>query len=198
MLQTCIEHDGLARLDQTFFLPAEADPYFSQLQQSLAWTQEHYKLFGKSVAAPRLICWYGDPEAIYRYSGVKHEPHPWTPLLLELKARVEAASGEQFNSVLGNYYRDGKDSMGWHSDKEPELGTQPTIASLSFGAPRLFLFRHKGSGETRRIELAHGSVLIMAGTLQSHWQHSLPKLKTLANPRINLTFRRIFNSGLQP
>lgn len=198
MLQTCIEHDGLARLDQTFFLPVEADTYFSQLQQSLAWTQEHYKLFGKSVAAPRLICWYGDPEAIYRYSGVKHEPHPWTPLLLELKARVEAASGEQFNSVLGNYYRDGKDSMGWHSDKEPELGTQPTIASLSFGTPRLFLFRHKGSEETRRIELAHGSVLIMAGTLQSHWQHSLPKLKTLANPRINLTFRRIFNSGIQP
>jgi len=141
MMQNLIEHDGIATLDPEFIPAAEAGDLFVALRQNLAWSQEHYTLFGKSVPSPRLVCWYGDSDAVYSYSGVKHTPHPWLPLLLDLKARVEVVSGCVFNSVLGNLYRDGKDSMGWHADKEPELGPQPCIASLSFGAPRLFMLR---------------------------------------------------------
>jgi len=198
MMQTLIEHDGVVMLDPEFIPSAEARDLFVPLRQNLAWSQEHYTLFGKSVPSPRLVCWYGNADAVYSYSGVKHVPRPWLPLLLDLKVRVEAASGCVFNSVLGNLYRDGKDSMGWHADKEPELGPQPCIASLSFGAPRLFMLRHKASGDTHRVELGNGSLLVMAGSLQLHWRHCVPKTKAVIGPRINLTFRRILLAGAGP
>ena len=137
------------------------------------------------------MCWYGDPDAGYRYSGIDHQPRPWTPELQAIRARVEKQCQCIFNSVLANLYRDGKDSMGCHADDEKELGRNPVIASLSLGDERLFKLHHKNSKATLDIILGHGDLLVMAGTLQHHWQHSVPKTKKFKTGRINLTFRRI-------
>lgn len=195
MMQTLLDRDGVALLDQAFISSVEADAILNRLHQDLAWSQEHYSMFGKPVASPRLVCWYGDADAEYSYSGVKHMPRAWLPIVSDLKNRVEPASGCVFNSVLGNLYRDGKDSMGWHADKEKELGVHPCIASLSFGAPRLFMLRHNATGEVVRIELGHGSLLVMAGPLQSNWKHCVPKTTANIGLRVNLTFRRILTES---
>ncbi|MFA5984099.1 MAG: alpha-ketoglutarate-dependent dioxygenase AlkB [Methylococcaceae bacterium] len=170
---------------------AEALALFLQLHDNLAWREEQLFLFGKWVKSPRLVCWYGDANASYRYSGIDHQPLAWPELLWGIKMRMEQQCAYQFNSVLGNLYRDGQDAMGWHSDKEPELGAQPLIASLSFGETRLFKLCHKKSKHSVNIELADADLLIMAGSLQQHWRHALPKSKRLKRPRINLTFRKI-------
>jgi alkylated DNA repair dioxygenase AlkB len=152
-------------------------------------------MFGREVTAPRLTAWFGDPHASYVYSGVRHDPVPWTPTLADLRARVERATEHAFNSVLLNFYRDGEDSVSWHSDDEPELGAQPVIASLSLGATRVFQLKHKRRADLARvdIELSHGSLLLMSGNCQSHWKHQIPKRRgrTRPGPRINLTFRRV-------
>lgn len=174
------------------FLPVEAAARCLQaLQRELAWHPEWIVIAGKQVLVPRLVCWYGDDAAVYRYSGVDHQPLPWTPLLADLKRRVEEYTGDAFNSVLCNCYRDGSDSMGWHADKEKELGRNPTIASLSFGAPRRFLLRHNRTREVLRLDLVSGSLLLMKGSLQHHWRHCVPKEPNATEPRINLTLRRI-------
>lgn len=174
------------------FLPAvQADGYFRSLLAELAWHEEQIVIAGKALKVPRLVCWYGDPGAVYRYSGVDHVPLPWTPVLAMLRQAIEQRSGWAFNSVLGNLYRDGGDSMGWHADNEKELGPCPKIASLSLGATRRFRLRHIRSGETIDMELTHGSLLLMGGALQHHWRHCLPKTRKPLGPRINLTFRRI-------
>ena len=144
-------------------------------------------------ASPRLSAWYGDPSARYAYSGLSLEPIPWFPVLAEIKAEVEAASGAVFNSVLANLYRDGADSMGWHSDDEPELGERPVIASASFGAIRRFRLRHRHRRELDpvAVPLNHGSLLIMKGDTQSNWKHQIPKTRKVSEPRVNLTFRTI-------
>jgi len=164
---------------------------FEQLRTSLPWRQERLTIFGREHAVPRLVAWHGDPGARYRYSGVLHEPAAWTDALLEIRARVEALSGQRYNSVLANLYRDGRDGMGWHADDEPELGRDPVIASVSLGATRRFRLKHRASGETRALELGDGSLLVMAGALQHHWLHSLAKTARAVGPRINLTFREI-------
>ena len=148
-------------------------------------------MFGRTVRVPRLVCWYGNRNAIYRYSGVEHIPHPWTKSLSELKTRIETFTQRTFNSVLGNLYRNGYDSMGWHSDDEKELGPNPFIASISLGSTRLFKVRHKSSKEQIKLLLPHGSLLTMSGPFQHHWQHSIPKTSAPIAPRINLTFRDI-------
>ncbi|HSN23761.1 MAG TPA: alpha-ketoglutarate-dependent dioxygenase AlkB, partial [Methylomicrobium sp.] len=141
---------------------------------------------------PRLMCWYGDDDAVYHYSGVKHEPLPWTAALSTVRIRIEAfIGGCTFNSVLANLYRDGRDSMGCHADDEKELGINPVIASLSLGDERMFRLHHKMRRSHLDITLGHGDLLIMAGALQHHWLHALPKTRKVKNPRINLTFRRI-------
>lgn len=137
------------------------------------------------------MAWYGDPAARYRYSGVEHTPLAWTADLQTLRGDVESVCECAFNSVLANLYRDGQDSMGCHSDDEKELGPNPLIASLSFGDSRLLRFKHRESGRKLDIELNHGDLLVMAGTLQHHWRHELPKTRKIKRPRINLTFRRI-------
>jgi len=137
------------------------------------------------------MCWYGDADAVYTYSGVAHEPMPWSAELSAVKTRVEIAGGCTFNSVLANLYRDGRDSMGYHADNEKELGTDPVIASLSLGDTRLFRLHHKKHRENLDFALGHGDLLIMAGALQHHWVHALPKTRQAKNPRINLTFRKI-------
>lgn len=152
-------------------------------------------MFGRQVAIPRLQAWYGDPNCTYRYSGLQLNPLPWTPDLLQLKARVEKLCQHTFNSVLLNLYRTGSDSNGWHSDDEKELGEQPVIASLSLGETRRFRLRHKYDKDIAPINLnlSSGSLLCMSGHSQSCWQHCIPKTARTVGPRINLTFRNILH-----
>lgn len=166
---------------------------FDLLLNTTAWRQETLKLFGKEVLQPRLSAWYGDAGKAYTYSNLRMEPLPWTPVLLEIKTKVEAYVQHTFNSVLVNYYRHGQDSMGWHADNEPELGLNPVIASVSLGACRRFDFRHTTRKEIPKVQilLPSGSILLMAGSTQHYWQHQVPKTKQVAEPRINLTFRKI-------
>lgn len=172
----------------------EADALLAQLQASLAWEVHRIRIYGREVDSPRLSCWIGDADANYVYSRTRFEPRPWTPLLADLRERVAKACGASFNSVLANLYRDGRDSMGWHSDDEPELGAQPVIASLSLGAIRRFRLkprRGEVAGSTHAIELGHGSLLRMAGDTQRLYVHDVPKTSAQVGPRINLTFRWI-------
>ncbi|MDP5172282.1 MAG: alpha-ketoglutarate-dependent dioxygenase AlkB [Bacteroidia bacterium] len=175
------------------FLSAfEADALFSHLSQSLAWQQGQVRMFGKWIDEPRLTVWYGDPGASYTYSGKQQQPLPWTPALLALKEKIETSSSTSFNSVLGNYYRSGQDSMGWHSDNEKELGIRPLIASLNLGATRTFQLRMiKDKSRKLSLDLSHGSLLIMSGETQHHWQHQIPKTKKAVGERLNFTFRLI-------
>ena len=177
-----------------FISPPEALAMFQRLHVGLAWREEDIVIAGRRIPVPRRVCWYGDEGAVYRYSGVSHIPLPWTDDLLALKCRIESACGHGFNSVLANLYRDGQDSMGWHADKEKELGENPYIASLSLGAERWFKLRHNQSGETIDIRLGDGSLLLMGGCLQHHWRHCLPKMREVKTARINLTFRTIILS----
>jgi alkylated DNA repair dioxygenase AlkB len=191
--------DADVRYAQGWLSPAEADAWFECLLDDIPWERHRLNLFGREVDCPRLSCWIGDPGAAYVYSRTRFEPHPWTPSLLSVRERVQAFCAAPFNSVLANLYRDGGDSMGWHSDDEPELGPQPVIASLSLGAERRFRLRRKSSRETPAkplgLPLAHGSLLRMAGDTQRHYQHDLPKLAGLTTARINLTFRFIRVDG---
>jgi len=186
-----VSFDGELYLIKQFYRSPESDQLFAALESGLDWQEEVIFIFGKRVEVPRLMCWYGDPGAYYSYSGVDHQPMPWTPELLSIRARVEQQCQCAFNSVLANLYRDGRDSMGCHADDENELGLNPVIASLSLGDERLFKLHHKKRKETLDIILGHGDLLVMAGTLQHHWLHSVPKTKKIKTPRINLTFRKI-------
>lgn len=206
--------NGLFLYQPALWSPALAADLFVRLHAEIAWQQQSLRLFGRWQPVPRLTCWQGDAGARYRYSGVLHRPVPWTPTVLALRDRIglalagtatAAGSGGQpethfpagrpavrFNSVLANLYRNGADGVGWHSDDEPELGPEPLIASASFGAPRRFVLRHRGLGLRRELLLQPGSLLVMAGTSQRYWQHSVPKTARPCGPRLNLTFRWIF------
>ena len=185
--------DADIELIQHYFTKCEADSFAASLIASADLEQQTLKIFGRDVVAPRLSAWYGDPGASYAYSGLRLEPKPWIPALREIRSRVERTTGCRFNSVLLNLYRDGRDSMGWHSDDERELGDTPTIASLSFGETRRFLLRHRTRRDLEPLELlpGHGSLLLMAGTTQSAWKHAVPKTARPVAPRLNLTFRTI-------
>jgi alkylated DNA repair dioxygenase AlkB len=178
------------------FTRSQADALLAALHAEIPWEQHRLRLFGREVASPRLSCWIGDAGTGYTYSRTHFEPRAWTPTLVSLRHDLAERFGLAFNSVLANLYRDGRDSMGWHSDAEPELGAEPVIASLSFGAPRRFRLRRRGTREVAHaIELAHGSLLLMRGTTQRFYQHDLPKTATIAGARINLTFRQILRVG---
>lgn len=181
---------GQLTLIRQFMEPQVAQVFFDKLRKEICWQQDKIPIAGKLRTIPRLQAWYGKPGANYTYSGLSLEPRPWTPTLLQLKKLVEQQCTTSFNSVLLNLYRHGQDSMGWHSDNEPELGEQPTIASLSLGAGRYFSLRQKAQGcEKMKILLDSGSLLVMAGKLQSFWQHQVPKTARPVGERINLTFR---------
>jgi len=194
-MKNLVSQDGELYYLPGFIPAADTQGLFENLKDSLAWEQEVVTVVGRRVPVPRLVCWYGDEGAVYQYSGLNHYPKPWTESLLKLKHSIERASGQQFNSVLGNLYRNGQDSMGWHSDQEKVLGKNPFIASLSLGQERLFKIRHNKTGETVDIYLADGGLLLMAGMLQHHWRHCVPKSARANNPRINLTFRKIAIEG---
>ncbi len=184
--------DAEVYLDREFFTADESDTLLADLTAHIAWEQKAIQFMGKHVMQPRLIAWYGDEGKSYRYSGLTVQPLAWTPTLLMMKARVEAVAAMTFNSVLLNLYRDGQDSVGWHSDDEPELGTNPVIASVSLGATRNFQFKHKHEPDLKlSVELTHGCLLLMRGTTQHFWKHQIPKTKKVSAPRINLTFRVI-------
>lgn len=186
--------DGEMILYDAFLSVADATALFDDLRANLPWVEEHLTMFGKTVTAPRLVSWHGDPGAVYTYSGVRHAPRAWTEGLLGAKQCIEAMTGQCFNSVLANLYRDERDSMGWHGDKEKELGGTPFIASLSLGAERLFRARHTKTYTIVDAELRNGSLLTMGGAFQKHWRHCVPKSRAPVGPRINLTFRRIVTS----
>jgi alkylated DNA repair dioxygenase AlkB len=176
-------------LEPACFSPAESEQCWADLHRTIEWRQDTIRMFGRTLPLPRLTAWYGDPGAVYTYSHIRMVPLPWTAGLQQIKDRVEAVSQSRFNSVLLNFYRDGKDSMGWHSDDEPELGINPVIASVSFGGSRWFKLRHKTRPDCQtKLELTNGSLLVMAGPTQHHWQHQIPR-QAQAQPRLNLTFR---------
>lgn len=170
----------------------QADALLAALLTGIAWETHRIRMFGKEVDSPRLSSWIGDPEAAYRYSGTRFEPHAWPSSLAGLRARLSDELGTAFNSVLANRYRDGRDSMGWHSDAEPELGPQPVIASISLGASRRFVLKHRRDADLKReFALPHGSLLVMRGETQQNYRHALPRTSKPVGERINLTFRRI-------
>lgn len=170
---------------------ATSDQLFTQLQKEIQWRQDSITIFGKTHLQPRLIAWYGDKN--YTYSGLTMHRNDWLDFLLYIKAKIEPLANHQFNSVLLNYYRNGQDSMGWHSDNEPELGKNPVIASVSFGGVRRFMLksRDKKNPAKTEINLTDGSLLVMGGETQHYWLHQIPKTTKLVAPRINLTFRWI-------
>ena len=165
----------------------------ARLVAETGWRAESITLWGKQHLQPRLTAWHGEER--YRYSGLALEPLAFTPLLLTIKRAVESATGHRFNSVLLNYYRDGRDSMGMHSDDEPELGREPAIASLSFGDSRTFILRHRHTRQTLKLDLSAGSVLLMRGKTQHFWLHGINKSARPIGPRVNLTFRYIHPSS---
>ena len=174
-----------------FYADFLGNEYFELLKSEINWKQEGMKMYGKEVLFPRLTAWYAEDGKTYKYSGLVNIPQEFTPNLLKIKEMVELKTGKKFNSALLNYYRNGQDSMGWHSDDEPELGKNPVIASVSLGAARKFQFKHKTMPKSLiNINLSPGSLLIMQGATQHHWLHQVPKVKD-ALERINITFRWI-------
>jgi alkylated DNA repair dioxygenase AlkB len=175
-----------------FYDKKEADLIFDQLISEIPWQQDNIKIFGKTHPQPRLTALFGNEGKTYSYSNIKMQPHPWNLLLQKIKHQVESVSNANFSTVLLNYYRDGKDSNGWHADDEKELGVNPIIASLSFGAERIFQLKHITEKEMKKnILLEHGSLLLMKDSTQHFWKHQIPKTSKPIGPRINLTFRLI-------
>ena len=200
---TDLESERLPLVDGDLLLWRQVDlgrPYHALLQaitDETPWRQEEITVYGKHYLQPRLSAWYGD--LAYSYSGIRLEPLPWTPTLLDIKRRVEKLVMHSFNSVLLNLYRDQQDSMGMHSDDERELGPEPAIASLSLGEERTFLLRHKSRKDLKTVKLAlpAGSLLLMQGQTQEYWRHGINRERQVCAPRINLTFRTIHGPAVK-
>lgn len=182
-------HDGELAWQAQLPLPYSNEELFARLLEQTPWRAETVLVYGKRHLQPRLTAWFGD--ASYTYSGLRLAPLAWTPLLGEIRTAVEAACARRFNSVLLNLYRDERDSMGMHSDDEPELGHAPAIASLSYGATRTFILKHKRDKRTLRLPLSAGGLLLMSGATQQNWLHGINKSTRSLGGRINLTFRYI-------
>ena len=175
-----------------FFDKEQADQIYAELLQEIAWQQDNITVFGKTHPQPRLTALYGNEGKPYSYSNITMQPNPWNTLLQKIKYHIETTTECQFTTVLLNQYRDGKDSNGWHADNEKELGTNPIIASLSFGAERVFQLKHNTIADAKKsIVLEHGSLLLMKGSTQHFWKHQIPKTAKPIGNRINLTFRSI-------
>jgi alkylated DNA repair dioxygenase AlkB len=192
----CIKYDfpdADITLYNSFFTKADSDLLYKNLIEKINWEQHEITIFGKTMNQPRLTAFYGDNNKDYSYSGIRLKPTEWNEDLILIKSRIEKITNESFSTVLLNYYRDGRDSMGWHADDEKELGKNPVIASVSFGATRPFQLKHNTIKDLKKvdIELTHGSLLLMKGTTQHHWKHQIPKSAKPIEPRINLTFRLI-------
>jgi alkylated DNA repair dioxygenase AlkB len=184
--------DATLKFEPNFLPWDQADQLFASLCEKIPWRQDEIRIFGKTYLQPRLTALYGNNGNSYTYSGITMEPEPFTPELLSLKSMVEKSAGHVFTTCLLNLYRDGNDSNGWHADDEKELGPNPVIASVSLGQTRAFHLRHRRQKSLRyRMQLEHGSLLVMEGPMQHHWLHQVPKTRRAVTPRINLTFRKI-------
>ena len=184
---------------EQFIETNEANRLLQHLINHIPYRQDHIFLFGKQILQPRLTCWMADQEFSIKYSGLKMEPTPWESEVYRIKQKVEQATGETYNSVLINYYRNGQDSMGWHADNEVELGQDPKIASVSLGVARRFSLKLNSNLEAHKrdyhLDLGHGSLLFMGAGTQPNYKHQVPKRQRLNGPRINLTFRKMIKSG---
>jgi len=187
--QNLLPYGGIVKYYGKLFSPGDASHYFDQLWTTIEWKNDEAFIMGKHIITKRKVAWYGDKDYSYSYSGASKKALAWTPELLELKSIAEEKTGTLFNSCLLNLYHNGDEGMAYHSDDEKTLAKDAAIASLSFGAERKFLFKHKQTKETIDIFLEHGSLLIMAGETQTNWMHRLPPTKKVSKPRINLTFR---------
>ena len=186
--------DGSALLIPHFISAVESARLFAQLNEETPWEMPEMVMFGKKYPQAGFSTWFTNTNVSYVYSGITRTPHAMTPVLHDVMGRCALVSGAEYNSVLVNLYRDGNDSVSWHSDNEEINGSEPTIASVSLGATRRFDLRHKESGETVRVDLEDGSLLVMSGLSQHCWVHQIAKTKSKVGPRINLTFRRVVTS----
>jgi len=191
--ESIVIDEGELTLIHDWLTADQSHKLFDTFARELCWEQSQIQVYGRTVAIPRLNAWYGDQGCDYCYSGYRLPLNEWHTNLQRVRRRLQEELGLPMNSVLANLYRDGQDGVGWHSDDEPELGRNPTIASVSLGAERYFHLRRRqgGSKDTLKLLLPTGSLLVMSGAIQSFWQHCLPKSKKITQPRINLTFRHI-------
>jgi alkylated DNA repair dioxygenase AlkB len=190
-LKNLLPYDGLVNYYGKILTSLESNNYFDNLLNTIEWKNDQSIIYGKLIVTKRKVAWYGDTDFEYSYSNTIKRALPWTKDLLDLKAIIEEKTNEKFNSCLLNLYHDGNEGMGWHSDAEKELKKNGAIGSLSFGAERKFIFKHKETNESISVILENGSLLVMKDTTQSNWQHRLPPTKRIIRPRINLTFRTI-------
>lgn len=186
-----LPQDGEANYHGVVLIADDADYFFSCLLNTIEWKNDEAIIFDKKVVTKRKVAWYASQPFNYTYSKITRPALPWTLELLDLKHRVESISGEKFNSCLLNLYHTGDEGMSWHSDSERQLKPRGAIASVSLGAERQFIFKHKKTQQTHGSVLQHGSLLVMKGTTQTHWLHRLPPTKKIHSSRINLTFRTI-------
>ena len=196
MKNEIVAHNDLKiRILEDFFNSVDSNKLLKKFISKLPWESMIIKMFGKDRKIPRLQCWIGDEGCEYRYSGKQLNRQIWSQDLIMIRKKIYKELKIDFNSVLANYYRDGKDSMGWHSDDEKELGPNPTIASISFGSERDLVFRNKITKETLAIPQTNGCLILIDGETQRNWQHSIKKTQKVIGPRINLTFRNIINKN---
>ena len=196
MKNEIVAHNDLKiRIEENFFSSIDSAKLLKKLISTLCWESMMINMFGKSTKIPRLQCWIGDEGCEYRYSGKQLNRQSWNKDLTMIRKKIYGELKIDFNSVLANYYRDGRDSMGWHSDNEKELGPRPTIASISFGSERDLIFRNKISKKTLSIPQTNGCLILIDGKTQKNWQHSIKKTQKIIGPRINLTFRNIINKN---
>ncbi|OCA77827.1 DNA methylase [Chryseobacterium contaminans] len=186
-----LPHDGTVLYYGKVFSKEECGTYYDYLFNEIPWQHDEAVVFGKLILTKRKVAWFGEKTFEYTYSNRTKYAKPWTPELLKLKQKCEEVSGETYNSCLLNLYHDGSEGMAYHSDGETDLKKHGAIASLTFGAERKFLFKHKTSKEKVEIFLENGSLLIMKGTTQDNWLHRLPPTTKVTTPRVNLTFRTI-------
>jgi alkylated DNA repair dioxygenase AlkB len=187
--------DGSALLIPKFLSPERTSPLFRQIMNETVWEMPKMVMFGKKYSQAGLSTWFTNTNVSYVYSGITRTPHAMTPLLHDVMKQCTVASDAEYNSVLVNLYRDGNDSVSWHADNEEINGSEPVIASVSLGATRRFDLRHKETGETVRVDLEDGSLLVMSGLSQHCWVHQIAKTKAKVGPRINLTFRRVVSNA---
>ena len=184
-----LPYDGEVYCYGSIFSNEESNKYFEKLRQEINWQNDVVKMYGKTIECKRQTAWMGEDYFEYTYSGMVKRAGLFTPLMVEIKNKIETVCHQKFNSCLLNHYKDGSEGMSWHSDNEKTMGEEPIIASLSLGAARKFSFKHSESKEKIDLLLEHGSLIIMQGITQKHWKHALPQSSKIKTPRINLSFR---------
>jgi alkylated DNA repair dioxygenase AlkB len=187
--------DATIKYYPNFLNTKEADLYLEQLTKETPWRNDPITVFGKTYPQPRMTSLHGHTTDSYGYSGIVMQPNPMRKPLLDIEQKLQAFTKETFTTVLLNLYRDGQDSNGWHADNEKELGVNPVIASVSLGASRYFHLKHNSDKSQRlKLELTHGSLLLMEGATQHFWKHQIAKTAKKVGPRINLTFRKVLKA----